>query len=60
MRQAVTHWTPEQIAEHKQWHEGRMSELGYPDKLRLELRRARDRFLMMVTPRQSVEKKKAI
>ncbi len=44
----MTPWTQKEVDDFDTWHEGRMEELDYPDKLREELRRARITFLSKV------------
>jgi hypothetical protein len=43
--------TPEEIAEFRAWHEWRITELHYPVKVEVDLRLARERWLMTVKRR---------
>lgn len=46
----MTRWTPEQLADFNAWHERRMTENGYTGDVRLELQRAREKFVVRVAP----------
>lgn len=40
-----TSWTVQEVTEFRAWHESRMEELNYPEHMRIQLRRDRDKFL---------------
>lgn len=41
----IPRWTKEEVAEFIEWHEKRINELNYPDAIKNELRRNRDKWL---------------
>lgn len=45
----LVRWTAEQVEDFRAWHETIIAK--YPEKLRLELRRTRTKWLRMVEPR---------
>ncbi len=45
--------TRDEIGEFRAWHEYRLIELRYPQAIKIELRRARERWLAGVKPESS-------